>query len=200
MCKKLPLVLWSGGFDSTCLVIDLLHLNDIDILYVTLGNNDVQQRREKIAINKLKCLITDANLEYNIRNEYTFGYGTLPVTKTIFAQPSLWIHAATFIAAPDIHSKVVIGYVKNDDIWHYKHELNETYNLMNVLTCHDTEPVPLEFPYEWVTKNGIRNDLKANFIYYKQIMNCVSYCESGDKDYCGECSSCKRHAEEINYE
>lgn len=196
MDEKRPLVLWSGGTDSTCLVIDLLTQGDIDIMYVDLENNENQQKHEKNAIQKLRCVISDANLKGKIINEHSFGYKTISVTKMMYVQPALWINAVAFIANVNIHSGVHLAFVKYDDVWHYKTEINAVYNAMNNLVC-DGVTVPLVFPYEWSTKVDLINDLK-NFIYYKQVMNLIYYCEAGGKEHCGECSSCKRHNDELN--
>jgi len=192
---KRPLVLWSGGFDSTTLVIDLLHDGDIDVLYVNLENNKKMQAREKKAITKMKALITDVNLKGCILNEYTFGYGVISFTKSLYAQPALWLQAASMIADSNNHSEVNIAYVRHDDVWHYKTEIINAYNALNQLTCPDNV-VPIKFPYEWYTKTTLLNQLK-DFVYIKQILQLVYYCEEGTKEPCGECSSCKHHDHEL---
>jgi len=198
MCDKRPLVLWSGGTDSTCLVIELLTQGDIDIMYVDLKNNENQQRHEKTAIRKLRCIINDANLKGKIVNEHSFGYNTISVTKTMYVQPALWITAVAYIANINTHCGVNIAFIKYDAAWHYKTEIHAVYDAMNNLVC-DGDTVPLVFPYEWKTKVDLINDLK-DFIYYEQIMNLIYYCESGKKGNCGECSSCKRHDNELGIE
>jgi len=194
--NKRPLVLWSGGFDSTVLVIDKLYDGDIDIMYVNLENNERAQRYEKLAIRKLKILLNDANLKGKIINEYDFGYRTITVTKQVYAQPALWLQAATFCVDPERHNEVNIAYVKADDAWHYKHEIKEVYKSLLALTCQDDEVVPLKFPFEWNTKASLVDHIE-DFMYYKQVMNLIHYCEVGNKEPCGECGSCKRHVLEI---
>ena len=198
MSEKRPLVLWSGGTDSTCLVIDLLQQNDIDIMYVNLDNNVKQQRQEKKAITKLKCIIKDANLKGQIINEHAFGYESIDVSKSVYAQPALWVVAASYIADVKMHDSVQVAFVKHDDAWHYKTEIHNVYNAMNNLIC-DGDIVPLTFPYEWNTKVDLVDNMES-FMYHKQVMNLIYYCESGEKEHCGECPSCKRHKSELGNE
>lgn len=192
---KRPLVLWSGGLDSTALVIDLLYKGDIDVMYVDLDNNKILQRHEKKAIKKLKRIIEDANPPGEIINEHSFGYDYIEPSKSVYAQPALWITAAAFIADVRHHTSVNIAYIKHDDAWHYKTEIINTYNAMNVLIC-DGNTVPLEFLFEWSTKQNIVDNLK-DFVYYKQIMQTIRYCEANSKEQCGKCHSCVRHTSEI---
>jgi len=193
--SKRPLVLWSGGFDSTALLIELLIEEDVDILYVNLENSEELQRYEKKAITKLKCIIADANLKGKIINEHTFSYGNIVVNKTVYGQPALWINASADIANIKDHSSVNIAYVKYDDAWHYKTEIVNAYKAMNSLIC-DGDTVPLKFPYEWYTKKHILDRMET-FVYYKQILNTVRYCEASQKKPCGECASCIRHKSEL---
>lgn len=197
MSDKRPLILWSGGFDSTCLVIDKLREGEhIDIMYVNLDNNKRGQGFEKKAIKKMSALIKDANLPGKIISVHEFGYHQITVDKAVFAQPALWLQGASFIVNPEIHSEINIAYIKADDIWHYKTELQNLYGAMLALTCHDDEIVPLKFPCEWQTKADLLDKLES-FVYYKQIMKLVYYCESGRKEPCGTCTSCKRHSNEV---
>lgn len=198
LTNRRPLILWSGGFDSTCLVLDRLHDGDVDLLYVNLANNDKMQRREKKAIAKLKCIIKDANLPGNIIDEYTFGYQEITVTKQVYAQPALWLQAASMMADGARHNEVLIGYVRHDDAWHYKTEIVNAYNALSQLTCPDNI-VPVKFPYEWETKTRLLERFK-DFVYIKQILNLMYYCESGTKEPCGECSSCTHHDDELKGE
>jgi len=198
MSDKRPLVLWSGGTDSTCLVIDLLKEGDIDVLYIDIANNVIPQRHEKKAITKLKCLILDANLPGKIISEYKFGYSTISVTKQIYAQPALWINAAAYIADTDIHSSVNLGYVRADDAWYYRTEIMNLYTAMNDLVSEGKE-VPLEFPLKWDSKTMLIERLKK-FVYFKQVMRLIYWCEKGTKIQCGECRSCLRHKSELGDE
>jgi 7-cyano-7-deazaguanine synthase in queuosine biosynthesis len=193
---KHPLVLWSGGFDSTCLVIEKLQEGDIDVMYVRLENNERMQRREKKAIGKLKILIKDANLKGSVINEFSFGYEYIDITKGMFALPGLWLQAAVYLVNPQVHSEINIGYVKGDDAWHYKSQIQKVYKSLLALVCDSQDVVPLKFPYEWYTKADILAGMES-FMYNKQMMNLIYYCENGAKSPCGSCGSCKRHSSEL---
>jgi len=195
--KKRPLILWSGGFDSTILLINELHKTDVDVLYVNLENNTRQQKREQRAIKKLKVIINDANLQGKIINEHSFGYQTIKVSKKSYTQPCLWLMASSFIANSDIHSSVKIAYVRYDDAWHYKGEMLNVYNSLNSLICQE-KMVDLEFPFEWHTKSDLY-EIVRDFTYIDQIMKTISYCESNYEDRCNDCDSCKRHQNELEH-
>lgn len=195
--KKRPLVLWSGGLDSTALVIDLLHKGDIDVMYVDLWNNYYLQKHEKKAVTKLKAIIADSGVKGRIVEEHTFGYHSFYPTKNVYAQPALWLSAAVYLADPKHHSGVYIAYVSHDDAWHFKREITDAYDALNNLVC-DGVKVPLEFPYEWMSKKQLLDNMK-DFVYYTEVTNLIRYCESEQKEPCGECNSCKRHILETVY-
>lgn len=196
--NKRPLVLWSGGLDSTALVIDELLKGDIDIAFIKLNNNDFQQYYEYKAMRKLRLIIDDIpELKGKIINEKQFGYEQINCDKNVFAQPTLWSFAVNFLSNPDIHSSIKIAYVKYDDVWHFKHELMEFYKSTHNLLCNEEELIPIEFPYEWNTKSEIVELLENKIIYSKQILNLIYYCESNISKKCGECNSCIRHKKEL---
>jgi len=194
--EKRPLVLWSGGFDSTALVISLLHDGDIDVLYVSLDNNSAPQKYEKKAIKKLKRIIVNAKLKGSIINEHAFGYGYIDVRDNMYSQPALWVHAAAFVADSEIHSTVEIAYIKHDDAWHFKTEIQDAYAALTKLICFGIT-VPLSFPFEWRTKASLLEDLQ-DVSQCDKILKAVRYCEGREAAPCGECASCKRHISELH--
>ncbi len=196
MINKLPLVLWSGGTDSTALVIDLLSKSDIDLLYVNLENNRFQQYYEKKSILKMKSILNDSNLKGKIKTCHSFGYEQINISKSIYSQPALWLTAASFIANPEIHSSVNLAYIRQDDAWHYKTEMHKFWSSIHNLTS-DGKNVPLVFPFEWHTKKNMIDIIK-NFEYGEQILNLIYWCESGHTKNCGECASCLRHQQDLN--
>jgi 7-cyano-7-deazaguanine synthase in queuosine biosynthesis len=83
-----------------------------------------------------------------------------------------------------------MGYVQEDQIWHYKYELKQLFNSIVAIKGYD---VTLDMPYEWITKSDILSMQEAEI-----PSNCVWHCESPKKvgrgyKACGACYSCRTH-------
>lgn len=191
MSTKVPLILWSGGLDSTYLVYDrLINGHPVDVLNVELENNDDIQVHEKAAMGSMaKILQADKSLAAGIRNNYTYRLNRLCASIT-FAQPLCWTFAYMSVLDTDKHSSIEIGYVEGDDFWHHKHDI--VNYVKTIMSVHFPSPVPVEFPLEWIDKAAILRNMGST-VLGRKLLSKVRYCESVDKKACGTCASCIKH-------
>lgn len=147
---KIPLVLWSGGLDSTYIVWDHLSKDEpIDTLYVKLNNKEKSERETKSRL-LIKNLLNQYSI--SIRNSYEIEMPVLGVSHNVtFTQPLLWLMSITLILDPDIHSHVELGYIRGDDYWHVKDYVEKSCYYLD-LTCHIKHGLSIKYPLEWMTK------------------------------------------------
>ena len=194
--KKVPLILWSGGLDSTYLLWDRLSNGYIvDVLYVALSNNDSNNKREEKARNKLRKILDKADYSAKIRME---KYHYIPEIKNNtlqLPQPLLWNEGMVLNYNKDIHTCVEIGYVKGDDFWHFRDKISEYQKLM--FKVHHEVDVSIDYPLEWISKATIIDRMSEDETG-KQLLDNIRYCEDGEsKDPCGQCPSCIKHEEAL---
>jgi len=193
MNKKVPLVLWSGGLDSTYLLWCLLSNNTVcDVLYVNVQNNTNMIKQEQAAIKKLKSILKKADYSAHIRNELTYD---VPVrsnsSQMTLPQAAIWSEAILWNFNPNKHSHIEIGYVKGDDFWHYKEAISLYQNHMFKAFLYDD--VQIKYPLEWTPKEEIIKEFKNRKVGI-ELLKHIRYCEiSTTKTPCGKCPSCKKH-------
>lgn len=76
------------------------------------------------------------------------------MTKTSFLgiiQPVLWVT----LAAISVDDEIEFGYVKHDDVWHYKHQVQELLDTLNRFKNPNRRNPPFSFPFEWETKEDL---------------------------------------------
>jgi 7-cyano-7-deazaguanine synthase in queuosine biosynthesis len=134
---KKHLVVWSGGLDSTNIILQLIRDNKpFDTIYFNLLNNKNKTICEKYTRNKIRNLLIskhsylkDTWTDYDntstltIDNINTNHYYCSYVQGVI-----LMFNLVNFISSKsNIYSHVYMGYIKGDDYWYYKTELENIY-------------------------------------------------------------------------
>jgi 7-cyano-7-deazaguanine synthase in queuosine biosynthesis len=174
-------VVWSGGFDSTALVLDLLEKgNNIYTISTRLLNNEGQQYSEYVARQTIRQA-----LEIKFPGKLRCGTDTeirqeVGVIEYGLVQPILW--AANMVMASP-HEEVYLGYVKGDDFWHHKSDFEEVVSRMAKIMHRK---IKINCPYEWSTKE----DLLDIYNKHPEILEYISTCERyGNWRYC-DCHKC----------
>ena len=175
MSDKRPLILWSGGLDSTYLVWSNLVKRDVDVMYVSLANNNSKVDRELSARTALKKLfegyqhkiINDFHIEVPPINGNLKGF--------ILTQPYLWVQAYITTFDPDIHSHAELGYIKSDCFWHIAGKIPEVINSTCKTFRDDIETIDVRYPLEWKSKADILDKYQNHF--GKKILEHVTWCE-----------------------
>lgn len=187
------LVLWSGGCDSTLVLLQALQkstpedpVRTLSIIHPQVWSDSPELMARTALWQRLK---KDGHnikrLEIEIKHDGEFsagnGDGGLP-------QPPIWLATAIPYLRPD--EDLYMGYIRGDDIWHYIGWLHQAFNGMKgLLNLRGS----LQIPLEWKSKADVIREFGDD--KFKKYLEFVWHCESpkGFKE-CGECASCERHA------
>ena len=129
---KKKLLLWSGGFDSTALLIT--HISngiEFDLCYCILPNNkvmqDIELRARRIILKKLLAMYPDHKYGKDLLYTYV---DTLSGVGNMFPQPYVWGTTLAWNIDIDKYDEIVMGYVKYDDFWHIRTEFEQLVNIV----------------------------------------------------------------------
>ena len=190
---KYPLILWSGGLDSTFLVWDRLRNNHpIDVLYINLKNNIENNKHELKTIKKLKLILKQAGYASKIRKQFNY---TIPIKRkstVICPQVAGWNDAVLWIYDKKIHSDIEIAYVRKDDFWHFRDKV-EKYQKLQFDIHHNITNNIITYPLEWFSKAMIIKEMKKDPIG-KILLQNIRYCSEAKTVICHICPSCISHA------
>ena len=198
MNSSSPLVIcWSGGFDSTLLLLDTLNRlknnNDettvqcITVVSDRIGDSKV--KREKVARENIKKYIKDnfKNIEIQYReislhtdDDRDFTEGDI-----VFGQPLLW--AMTVIPFLDENAKLLFGYILDDHLTTFKF-YKPFIEMINAASELCQKNLTFDFPFITCSKEDIINELIKS---YPGVIDYLTCCESlSDEDNCGKCKPC----------
>jgi hypothetical protein len=155
---KRPLVLLSGGLDSTYLVSELLKQIPVDTMYIKASLLPQKAECELLARQKIIDYF-NANNDNKIVKDNVHDIGHAIVMGTNLPQPLFWFYAAMTMYNSDIHSCVCIGYVTGDAVCQYLDRLEAAWNQINPVV--KKEHVPLLFPLRNLRKRDILTKLPA---------------------------------------
>jgi len=183
-----PLILFSGGLDSTYLVSQLLTSGPVDVLYVNGGQCKEKMHLELEARDKL---IEKMNSYYphKIQGQYEL---IDPVylhdgQNKKWIQPNAWIQGAYRVLKKDRHDSVQVAYVCDDgaNFGSMLPTLQEQW-AATLKLGYEGEHVPLKFPLLNMGKLNILEDID------KRLLNDIWVCEMPkDSKACGCCNPCK---------
>lgn len=199
--NKRPLILFSGGWESTILVKRAFETDEgCDILTIDhsfnlpSAENEADARQaimDKLVKDHGCCKIYD---HQTIRDHYDTD--KFP-RNTTFGQLYGLIHYLFCSVDPARHSSAQIGYCLTDDTATLHYKLIELWAMMFAVYRFGQELVPLDLPLLRVPKYLVREELgdyeeltwSCNFPIYKD----------GNAEQCGKCVSCtdNRHAIEM---
>lgn len=189
---KSILLLWSGGFDSTLLLIEALRQGyTIRTLYFKVPNNELKTIRETYKRDLIK-----EELEQkfsNIINDTIIDIP--PIYKSENArltQPFLWLTHSILQLNEDDY--LCLGYIKEDCFWHINTDWKKAfYSLQKCVFVHNSNYTQPLFPLEWFKKAECLEYFKT---YYKKIYKMCYTCECpkierGRIVNCNVCEPCK---------
>lgn len=193
---KIPLVLFSGGLDSTFLLYSLLDVVPVDILYVDGCQGVSKATAELKAREKIIRLLEsrgDLRLSctFKVRNQIIANHGNEVIAEYRFAQVLPWIYGAISNYTRE-HSSVAISYVLGDDICGDLKDVRTAWDLISNFTKQ--HPVPLAFPLRRIRKTDIYKILP------EKLLKLVWVCENPNEikragrgtvfKPCGKCVPC----------
>jgi 7-cyano-7-deazaguanine synthase in queuosine biosynthesis len=199
---------WSGGMDSTTLLLNHLDQNNYDAIY-TLYIDLVSPKAscEHIAIQQLQTLIKNCEFDTPLehRSHRFDDYPPCNSSEGIF-QPPIWLMYLAFYAG-DIATKhddidINLGYIRGDDAIKYQDKIEQAWMGISGLTRLIDDPYNLIFPFRGMTKRHVKERLeKYDKKYNKAFSQSLWVCEDPrpyvDANYighraCGECLPCSR--------
>lgn len=182
-------VIWSGGYDSTCLLHALAKwFPDKQIIAISVYCDCIaNKKRDNKARTKIKQLFKKQGIK-NIL--YRQVYIKLPALGCCngLAQPAIWLSIIPYTTFGD-YSAVCFGYIREDDIWHFIEPFKQVFYNMAKITQNNK--AQLYFPLEFTSKVDVLSYLK-----YHGLFDACSTCEQEDFNNdkpCGVCASCKKH-------
>lgn len=213
----MALVLFSGGCDSTYLLANLLRgyfladengatdngpvspdkipqIRTIAVTHPQIEARDESRAARKAVLAKLRKLkhpIRQGGFEGEGKRGIDHGevkilqQGIHTAWCSGLLQPPIWLFTA--IPYLEENEDLYVGYVRGDDIWHYKQILLELFDRLKRLTQRNGR---LIFPLEWVDKHDIIEYLKR-----ANLDKDVWYCEDPKTPFkpCKKCKSCETH-------
>lgn len=213
--EKVPLVLFSGGLDSTYYLYKLLKETDVEILYIKGNQGDVKITAElKARENIIEWL--SKKMKFKIRQSFIEDLSSASITRNYkFGQITPWLFGALNVVDSNIHSNVDISYVMKDDINEFIPNIKTAWDNLSY-TIH-SNPITLRFPLSLYKKQDILNDIpvklynltwvcelpKATNVKYSD--NIITVEKNVDGGYrklrpCNNCSACiSRKVEEYKY-
>lgn len=221
---RIPLVLWSGGLDSSYLVLRELMDGDVDVLEVSLMNtfeghsSSEAKARDRIA-DKLKEFHEKGILKGVIRNrlKVEFSYPIHPQHQHLsaYGQQPAWLFCAFLNYHPACHSHVLSGILMSDTLamsgsalkaaWEALQELSPMYS--NKKYYYPSPKTPFELPllYACLDKEKVWQgyDLFSCDSAWKELRSLTWHCCKPKRtfvdghvgyDPCMVCDSCKAYA------
>lgn len=204
MSTKRPLILFSGGLDSTfACFLQTKENQRFDVLYVNGGQGrlktDIELHHRRLILDWLRKFNQqrkgDDSASYaqerSIRSEVVFADSP----KGGFLQAVPWMIGALEAADPDLHSEVQIAYVAGDQILSCLPDLEEAWNALWRVSKRDGF-VPLKFPLRFISKAKIIEAMP------RELYDLTWVCELPDGNpvsgynACGRCLPCETRAVE----
>lgn len=191
------LLLFSGGFDSTLLLADLVSnanekedtITAFSFYYGITGESKLRREWESqlLILRELKRLYPKVNLKHEII-EIKFDYGReyLQNVKGL-TQPIFWI--TNIIPFLENGDKVYLGYIREDQAILQENNIYDLFNAANRI--QENKDINLNFPLKYYDKCDVIKNLIIN--YPSLLEYCIS-CENagyaGLNVVCGECTPC----------
>lgn len=191
---KLPLLLFSGGNDSTLMLMNALQKSDVYTLYVDCCQHEEKVQMELKARSEIfKILLKQGEhlvlTDHGIKElrELNGTYGSFME----FRQTLPWIIGAVYIADPYRVSEVQIGYILGDDITIKLDTIKKLWKQIWKLVNGNKPVIPLRFPLieKGFRKTDVLRALPKNLLLKTWV------CELPVKDNnitkpCGACPAC----------
>jgi len=178
-------VLWSGGYDSTYVLLDLLKNSSEENPVTAISINHVCLDKKQY---KLECITREKIKRQFKKDGYHLLHRIINISSNMnvqivdnsLAQPFMWSTSVlSFLTSGD---ELYFGYIKKDDFWHIKHEFNEM--IFGIAKAMQKE-IAIFYPLEYILKEDIIKELG------KYANLCWTCDEPIKNKQCGKCYKCK---------
>ena len=152
MSNKVPLILYSGGIDSTQLVVERLKQSEVDLLVITSVwiNRELHRQAELKARQRFykaasgwyeeKAIPNEIRTIINVELPYGFSHHQ-------FSQPTIWITTAFNYLDRHKHSSVEMAYVTGDQFAYFAKDVQKAWEMLWQAFNPGADLIPLKFPY-----------------------------------------------------
>jgi 7-cyano-7-deazaguanine synthase in queuosine biosynthesis len=187
MENKHPLILFTGGMDSSLLLKQKLKESHCDVFYLIDTTNPAKVAKEQAAqaaiiaeyslgrFHVAKRFVAEAPIISSAHDEDRNLFGRLMV-------------AVNQVVDPNRHSAVYCGGVRQDSFYHFRQTTANLWSELNRLT--HWRNVHIEFPYIYKDKEFVLTSLDEFTV--KKVWVCDHpFTNGGQIKRCGYCSACK---------
>lgn len=185
-----PLLLFTGGMDSTLLLQNALRRGDCDLLYVNVGQSKEIRAKETVARSAVIALLTseESGLKGKVGEQFEVTMPDINAEHSAeLSRATKLVMAANSVMDAQRHGKVIIGGIKGEEAITNRDRLGKLWQSLNTLT--KWKPVPLEFPLAQDSKREVLTALS------EELCSLTTVCEASSKEPCRVCSSCKTLAQ-----
>ena len=188
--NKIPLVVFSGGVDSTALLIYYFSHNiPHATCYAQIPNNAPQHRRELTARKRIIDKLTKIYGNYHTKDTIISGvYSSIKNPNRLSPLAYTWLWSIVYGIDLQHYSQIDFGYIRSDCFWHYAQSVREVYTQMMSITTFT--PPKLAYPLEWYTKQGVYDTFYAFDKNVLPVFDLTYTCEIGKVKPCGKCNKC----------
>lgn len=199
---RVPLIVWSGGMDSTANIIH--HFGNkipFETCFVKLDNNIRQQKSELAARKRILKRLTklyDGN--YHIKDHVIEPFGEVTGRQNYkLIQAKLWIDGVLMGMDISKYNEIIFGYICDDQFWHIAHDVKKLYKISCKLMDCNTFP-KLSYPFEWHRKDMLYRDFYKFDDRVREIFDMIWTCEAPKRIgvACNECSKCMEQKDMLN--
>jgi 7-cyano-7-deazaguanine synthase in queuosine biosynthesis len=199
-----PLIVFSGGMDSTVMLHRFLQQGDVHVCYFKAAQHwdkiDLELSARKKIIEHLTNLTGNRVLSDTIvemKEVVTIEkqvYGDFRRSNNVpdktWGQAYLWLFGLIYVSDASRHSKICLGNVMGDSIALHLDNIAAAWSFLQRFTKGTS--VPLEFPLSLWTKDGILDALPREIAAKTWVCELP---EEGEEPHirkaCGKCAACK---------
>jgi len=199
--KKVPLMLFSGGLDSTYMLQTYLEKGDVEVLYVKGSQGPDKIAKELAARRKIIKALEKKTGNHVLRDHkvelgHLFG-GDMPDRG--FLQAPMWIIGALQVSDHTRHSELAIGYVAGDQIACHIPYIANTWD--NIQMFAKQGSIPVVFPLKVERKVDILHQIDVRAVQHVWVCEIPEWWRDGKKLHwddgaggtlksCGKCAAC----------
>jgi len=181
--NKTNWVVWSGGYDSTLILYDILKEHGCcHTLYFDLKGISKEKRILELSYRK-KFIEFAKKKNWNIiDNIIKIDYGKL-YADNLLPQQTFWMLNSLWFV-PD-NATISFGFHRGDDFWH---QCSKYESMGQTILEALNKKIWINFPLKWKDKHSIIADIRNNKLE-KYVWTCE--CPTEKNKACGYCRPCK---------
>ncbi len=167
MSDKNHILLWSGGFDSTAILLSILsnpeQFQNVRIIGCGLKNT-FNYEQDKTARQKIAEILKKSH------SNFSYVEQELDLNCLCSTQMPVWACLSAINVSPlDTDTTMLYGYIRGDDFWHYRHEFETAVKA--VVASYSSTKLTFGYPLEWKYKK----ELVSWYIHYPEVFNSISW-------------------------